>query len=107
MKHSTRGIPRDAELLERLQRIRAALVEVREELKAGDSEQVVASENAAWEEAEASGETRPKRQGNAVVVLEGEGDADTQEQKPKRRAPRRKKAEEEKELFPFYEQSLF
>ncbi len=107
MKHPTRGIPRDAELLERLQRIRAALVEVREELKAGNDEQVVASENAAWEEAEASGETRPKRQGKAVVVLEGEGDAESKEQKPKRRAPRRKKAEEEKELFPFYEQSLF
>ena len=38
---STNEIVRDTELLERLQRIRAALVEVREELKAGDGEQLV------------------------------------------------------------------
>ncbi|MBQ3197389.1 MAG: MerR family transcriptional regulator [Alistipes sp.] len=36
-------LARDTKLLERLQRIRAALVEVREELKAGDDEQIVSS----------------------------------------------------------------
>lgn len=36
-------LSRDTQLLERLQRIRAALVEVREELKAGDDEQIVGS----------------------------------------------------------------
>lgn len=105
MKHSSRGIPRDAELLERLQRIRSVLVEVREELKSGNGEQVVDSDNAAWDEAEASDAIRPKRNGKVVTVIEGDDEAN--EAKPKRRSPRRKRVEEEKELFPFYEQSLF
>lgn len=107
MKGSARAIPRDTELLERLQRIRSALVEVREELKMGDDEQVVTSENAAWEEVEASNSIRQKRTGKAVTVIESVEAEVKSEAKPKRRAPRRKKAEEEKELFPFYEQSLF
>lgn len=40
---SGKELARDTKLLERLQRIRAALVEVREELKAGDDEQIVSS----------------------------------------------------------------
>lgn len=40
---SGKELARDTKLLERLQRIRAALVEVREELKAGDDEQIVGS----------------------------------------------------------------
>ena len=43
---------RDTKLLERLQRIRAALVEVREELKAGDDEQIVSSVGAELREAD-------------------------------------------------------
>jgi hypothetical protein len=91
-----------------LQRIRSALVEVREELKAGDGEQVVEASAPAWAEPE-QGEEAPRamRQGKAVTIIEGdEADAEAKE-KPKRRAPRRKKSDEEKELFPFYEQSLF
>ena len=107
MKGSTRAIPRDTELLERLQRIRSALVEVREELKMGDDEQVVSSENAAWEEAENSNSSRQKRTGKAVTIIESAEEDAKSETKPKRRVARRKKAEEEKELFPFYEQSLF
>ena len=40
----TADLSRDTEMLERLQRIRAALVEVREELKLGVGEQIVSSE---------------------------------------------------------------
>ena len=40
---SGKELARDTKLLERLQRIRAALVEGREELKAGDDEQIVSS----------------------------------------------------------------
>ena len=45
-------LARDTKLLERLQRIRAALVEVREELKAGDDEQIVSSVGAELREAD-------------------------------------------------------
>lgn len=109
MKGSSRAIPRDTELLERLQRIRSALVEVREELKMGDDEQVVETASPAWAEStDEAGEVRPKREGKAVTVIEdGEEKSADKAEKPKRRAPRRKKSDEEKELFPFYEQSLF
>jgi DNA-binding transcriptional MerR regulator len=109
MKGTSRGIPRDTELLERLQRIRSTLVEVREELKMGDDDQVVESTSPAWAEADgAPVEVRQKREGKAVTVIEGGEDKTVEKaEKPKRRAPRKKKSEEEKELFPFYEQSLF
>jgi hypothetical protein len=41
-----------------------------------------------------------KSQGVDIEALEGA-------EKPKKRAVRRKKQDEDKELFPFYEQSLF
>lgn len=108
---ATKSLSRDAELLERLQRIRSALVEVREELKVGDGEQVVEASAPAWAEPEQGDEApRAMRQGKAVTIIEGGDDAETDvdaKEKPKRRAPRRKKSDEEKELFPFYEQSLF
>lgn len=108
MKGFSRGVSRDTELLERLQRIRSALVEVREELKAGDDERIIESTTSAWAEIEnEQGELRPKREGKAVTVVEERTeDATEGSEKPKRRSPRRKK-NEEKELFPFYEQSLF
>ncbi len=43
MKSSRKELSRETELLERLQRIRSALVEVREELKAGEGVQIVES----------------------------------------------------------------
>ena len=172
MKSSRGVLARDTELLERLQRIRAALVEVREELRDGvqddiveeaysvadtvempiasdvavdveradkqdavtdtasaeteseDAEhaepksadedsvsvaeqetpdnpaaaadaEVVASPDPEVSEAAAAGESEPVRPSVAAVS-------------PKSRTRRRKKGdEEEKELFPFYEQSLF
>ena len=118
---STDEITRDTELLERLQSIRAALVEVREELKAGDGEQVV-EENYPQEEAQS--EPAPKVEESAVEAVkpaetpieepavgaeQTEQTEQTAAEQPKKRVVRRRKKsdEEDKELFPFYEQSLF
>lgn len=113
------SVAQEMELLERLQKIRAALVEVREELKAGDGEQVV-EENYLQEEAQS--EPEPKVEESAVETekptekpaetLAEEPAVETEQtatEQPKKRVVRRRKKsdEEDKELFPFYEQSLF
>ena len=110
------GVDRDAELMERLQHIRALLVEVREDLKAGKGE-IVADADAAAEDAAAEDgapEVVPVcRRAKAVVKIDeatgGElPDAGQAAAKRTVRKPRRKKEEvEHKELFAFYEQSLF
>lgn len=141
-----KAVPRDVELLERLQRIRALLVEVREELKGNDSgegrtvvvdspAEVAAADLSAADMAgsvtpsETSGDDapRPRRRAKAVVKFSdaaagatadganaepesGAEAGDGTPAVPKRgtRRPRRKKEEaEHKELFAFYEQSLF
>ncbi len=129
---SESGVDRDAELMERLQRIRALLVEVREDLKAGEGEIVTASDadmtdadaaaDAAAADAaaaDASAETPVRRRrAKAVVKIDepsddaaGKAAGDSSAQpavKRNVRRPRRKKEEAEtKELFAFYEQSLF
>lgn len=115
------SVAQEMELLERLQKIRAALVEVREELKAGDGEQVV-EENYPQEEAQS--EPAPKVEEPAVEAVkpaetpieepavgaeQTEQTEQTAAEQPKKRVVRRRKKsdEEDKELFPFYEQSLF
>ena len=122
------GVDRDAELMERLHRIRALLVEVREDLKAGEGE-IVADTDAAAEdgtpEAAAAADTAAaaetpvrRRRAKAVVKIDepsddaaGKAAGDSSAQpavKRNVRRPRRKKEEAEtKELFAFYEQSLF
>lgn len=141
-----KAVPRDVELLERLQRIRALLVEVREELKGNDSgegrtvvvdspAEVAAADLSAADmtgsvtPSETSGNDapRPRRRAKAVVKFSdaaagatadganaepesGAEAGDGTPAAPKRgaRRPRRKKEEaEHKELFAFYEQSLF
>lgn len=141
-----KAVPRDVELLERLQRIRALLVEVREELKGNDSgegrtvvvdspAEVAAADLSAADMAgsvtpsETSGDDapRPRRRAKAVVKFSdaaagatadganaepesGAEAGDGTPAAPKRgaRRPRRRKEEaEHKELFAFYEQSLF
>lgn len=118
-------VAQEMELLERLQKIRAALVEVREELKAGDGEQVVEESYPVQEQevaaaadvvqtpaeevaAESIEEPTP---GPAVepVVESAEPKEESSAEQPKKRVVRRRKKsdEEDKELFPFYEQSLF
>ena len=120
---SESGVDRDAELMERLQRIRALLVEVREDLKAGEGEIVTASDadmtDADAAAADASAETPVRRRRAKAVVKVDEpsddaagkaaGDSSAQPAvKRNVRRPRRKKEEAEtKELFAFYEQSLF
>lgn len=145
---SGKELARETELLERLQRIRSALVEVREELKAGDDEQIVGSVGAESRDAEEVvvaevAQEEPKLENVAesdesqqIVteqpqaellqaepqrVFEGEPDTATDavaetenatepetEQPAKKRVRRRKKSDDDnKELFPFYEQSLF
>ena len=129
-------LSRDMELLERLQRIRASLVAVREELKGNVDGELVASDVEEEEVASIaqsfptvaqpeSGEQevvsdepiaqqekapQPKSKRKSVVQKIAEDDSQEQESSPqpkKRAARRKKKDEEDKELFPFYEQSLF
>ena len=145
---SGKELARETELLERLQRIRSALVEVREELKAGDDEQIVGSVGAESRDAEEVvvadvAQEEPKvenvvesdesqqimaeqqkpemSQDEPQCVFEGEPETATEsitetdnvtepevEQPAKKRVRRRKKSDDDnKELFPFYEQSLF
>ena len=127
---SESGVDRDAELMERLQRIRALLVEVREDLKAGEGEIVTASDAdmtdvdaSAAAAADTAAETPVRRRrAKAVVKIDepsdeaagkaaGKAAGDSSAQPAVKRSvrrPRRKKEEAEtKELFAFYEQSLF
>ena len=120
----TADLSRDTEMLERLQRIRAALVEVREELKLGVGEQIVSSEvedspveveqkTTVQPVAEPINEpkvepvTEPATEPQAAT--EAEQDSEPKSEQPKKRVVRRKKKSDDdnKELFPFYEQSLF
>lgn len=123
------GMERDVELMERLQRIRAMLLEVREELKAGEAEDdsepredadpfaaAVAAGDDSLPEEPSAGETplARLRQKAVVRIIEQADaasereDADNAARKSPRRRPRRRKEEaDDKELFAFYEQSLF
>ena len=139
-------IAREVELLERLQRVRSTLVEVRENLKEGDEAQVVEDDvlveetaplavapeqapeateeaveavEASEEECAPAEESAPEAEPTAEPTAEepeaestteaaAEESAPAVEQPKKRVVRRRKKSDEEdKELFPFYEQSLF
>ena len=114
-------VVQEMELLERLQKIRAALVEVREELKMGDGEQVV-DEAYPVQEQEVAAVTNVEEisadEAVADAVAESvaepvvepvEPKEESSAEQPKKRVVRRRKKsdEEDKELFPFYEQSLF
>jgi len=80
------GVQRDAELMERLQRIRALLAEVREDLKAGEGE-ILAGADAEVPAAEA-GATVPRRKAKPVVKIVPE-DAAAQGDRPNPGSPRR------------------
>lgn len=108
-------LSRDTEMLERLQRIRAALVEVREELKLGVGERIVDSEiEEPTSEVEIAAEPVVEEivaEPVAEFVTESAAEpvVEVQAEQPKKRTVRRKKKgdDDNKELFPFYEQSLF
>ena len=123
---SESGVDRDAELMERLQRIRARLVEVREDLKAGEREIVTASDAdmtdadavAAADTAAAAETPVRRRRAKAVVKIDepsddaagkaaGDSSAQPAVKRNVRRLRRKKEEAETKELFAFYEQSLF
>lgn len=114
-------VAQEMELLERLQKIRAALVEVREELKVGDGEQVVEESYPIQEQEVAAAADVAKSPAEEPVaepieeptpepvVESAEPKEESSAEQPKKRVVRRRKKsdEEDKELFPFYEQSLF
>lgn len=136
MKRRNKSVKRDVSILERLQNIRAMLVEVRESLgdnspieyeapieavaelisdvEEGTKAAVVAAVTTPEPEVEETpaeepvAEPAPRRRGRPrkepEVVNE---DAQTEQPAVTRRRGRAKKNEEAKELFPFYEQSLF
>ncbi len=107
-------VSRQAELMERLQRIRAQLVEVREELKADDelpadraADIPAVSAAPAVPAAVASAEPVEAEAAETPAVAPSSAEPSSAEQ-PSSSRPRRKKEEgETKELFAFYEQSLF
>ncbi len=108
-----KGVLREVELLERLQRIRSLLAEVREDLKSTDEELVadappVDSDEAVFRRAkpvvrvptDAADEPQAERQEIAGRARN--------ELKQDKSAPKKSKKEgDEPELFAFYEQSLF
>ncbi len=124
-------VSRDTEMLERLQRIRAALVEVREELKLGvgehivevDDEEELDVEQLIANQSDDDQLQEPSKEASAASVevaedvqadeetsddVATESATETSAEKPRKRVVRRKKKDDDnKELFPFYEQSLF
>ena len=107
-QHGADEVSRNAELLERLQSVRAMLVEVREILKDGDKGTILEDEmpegfefepdpeeDAAPEEEVAAPEKKPRKK-SAVEVIE-----------PKQPRKRKKKDDDQRPLFAFYEQTLF
>ena len=132
MKRRGKSVQRDVSILERLQHIRAMLLEIRESL--GDDtpaeyeapieamaelisdvetqaqaevvSAVTTKEELVEETKEEVVEETPRRRGRPRKVVE-QGEAEDMPQSVTRRKPKAKRAEEHKELFPFYEQSLF
>jgi DNA-binding transcriptional MerR regulator len=96
-------VAQQMELLERLYRIRASLVEVREELKGNVSGEVFSQDSVTESIAQQTQTVATQTVAAKSVEVEV---VDVAEQ-PRKRAVRRKKQDEDKELFPFYEQSLF
>lgn len=132
LRQNRGSVVRDSELLERLQRVRALLVEVREDLKAGDGDLLIDDETPAEPaetaapavpqpepEPEPETEPQPEPASEPVFDLEPESApaaetaeaAETPSEQPrterKRRRGRKSSDVQEKELFAFYEQSLF
>ena len=136
MKRRGKSVKRDVSILERLQNIRAMLLEIRETL--GDdspveyeapieamAELITDVESAAKadvvegvttptseetvvesvEPAEAVVEAEPRRRGSPRKQEANEADSEATQSVTRRRT--KSKKGEEKELFPFYEQSLF
>lgn len=131
MKRRGKSVKRDVSILERLQNIRAMLVEVRNSLgedspaeyeapieavndlitdveaeaKAEVMEAVTTAEE---QKEEPAAEEAPRRRGRPrKVVAEESTETSEQKEQPAVRRRTKKKSDDNKELFPFYEQSLF
>lgn len=137
MKRRGKSVRREISILERLQNIRAMLIEVRESLgeesgveyeapieavselisdveteaKKGVVENVTNPESKADDEQLAAGEEQtdsvPRRRGRPRKVVANVEEGENQTLGITRRRGKTKKDGENKELFPFYEQSLF
>lgn len=136
MKRRGKSVKRDVSILERLQNIRAMLVEVRNSLgedspaeyeapieavndlitdvEAEAKAEVMEAVTTAEEQVEAKteepkAEEAPRRRGRPRKVQATSEDAEPTDKSEQTVARRRakKKSNENKELFPFYEQSLF
>ena len=137
MKRRGKSVRREISILERLQNIRAMLIEVRESLgeesgveyeapieavselisdveteaKKGVVENVTNPESKADDEQLATNEeqtaTAPRRRGRPRKVVANVEEGENQTLGITRRRGKTKKDGENKELFPFYEQSLF
>ena len=106
MKSSRKELSRETELLERLQRIRSTLVEVREELKAGEGVQIV--ESAVSGDVDEPSEVTVETIADSAAAEENVAESSGGVEQPMKRARRRRKSEgENKELFPVYQQSVF
>lgn len=103
MKSSSKDVARDTELLERLMQIRSALVEVRDGLNGGALLEEDTSSAGEGEGEVSEIQQEPRK----VVKFEEPEDLQQQPAKQRRVVRRKKSGEENKELFPFYEQSLF
>ena len=101
LKQNRGSVARDSELLERLQRVRALLVEVREDLKAGDGDLLIGdgtpavSAPAEGPASDPEGEEEPAAEEERSEQPLGER---------KRRRVRRPSEVQEKERFAFYAQ---
>ncbi len=112
LKQNKTSISRDSELLERLQRVRALLEEVREELKAADDDLLVDEAQAAPKRAPRLPKVKAEPLAAAtdlsnpetVPLTEGPVEPERRSRRPRARKDRNSG---EKELFAFYEQSLF
>lgn len=101
---SNRGVlERDAELLERLERIRSQLVEVREELK-GDGAVVAGEPFPVEERSSASDAAATESEASDSMVL---AVGEKPQRKPRKSRAKKEREEEDKELFAFFDQSLF
>lgn len=101
LKQNKSAISRDSELLERLQRVRSLLLEVREDLKVGEDELLVDEAQAAPKRV-----VRSRRVTADSEPTSSEVKQETQ-QRARRPKARKEKSSADKELFAFYEQSLF
>jgi DNA-binding transcriptional MerR regulator len=112
LKQNKKAISRDSELLERLQRVRSLLEEVREDLKAGEEDLLVEEAVAAPKRTPRVAKAKAKAEPVVAQPNEVDGVADpapqVEPERPSRRPRARKeRASADKELFAFYEQSLF